>query len=164
VGITDRHRSPARSAAQQEPNAMTPVQKQLVKDSFALVVPVADQAAVRFYERLFEADPSLRPLFAQTDMSRQRQLLVQTLGVAVASLDTLETITPAVQALGRRHAGYGVRDADYETVGAALICTFDDVLGEAFTRDVREAWLAAYRLLSGVMRDAAVEVEIARAA
>jgi hemoglobin-like flavoprotein len=143
--------------------AMTPRQKALVRDSFALVVPVADQAATRFYERLFEADPTLRPLFAHTDMTRQRQVLVQTLAVVVAGLEKLDTIVPAVQALGRRHAGYGVRDADYEVVGAALIRTLDELLGDAFSRDVREAWIAAYHLLSGVMRDAAAELVAAEA-
>ncbi len=136
---------------------MTPIQKQLVRDSFALVAPVADAAAVRFYERLFEADPDLPRLFAGTDMVNQRRMLMQTLAVVVKGLDDLDAILPAAQALGRRHAGYGVKDADYETVGAALIYTLNEMLGEAFDRDVREAWCAAYGLLAGEMRAAAVE-------
>ena len=136
---------------------MTPIQKQLVRDSFALVAPVADAAAIRFYERLFEADPELPRLFAGTDMVNQRRMLMQTLAVVVKSLDDLEAILPAVRALGRRHAGYGVKDADYETVGASLLYTLDEMLGAAFNKDVREAWAAAYGLLASEMRAAAVE-------
>ena len=136
---------------------MTPIQKQLVRDSFALVAPVADAAAIRFYERLFEADPELPRLFAGTDMVNQRRMLMQTLAVVVKSFDDLDAILPAVRALGRRHAGYGVKDADYETVGAALLYTLDEMLGEAFGREVREAWCAAYGLLASEMRAAAVE-------
>jgi hemoglobin-like flavoprotein len=136
---------------------MTPIQKQLVRDSFALVAPVADAAAIRFYTRLFEADPELPRIFAGTDMANQRRMLMQTLAVVVKGLDDLEAILPAVQALGRRHSGYGVKDQDYETVGAALLYTLDEMLGEAFSRDVREAWCAAYSLLAGEMRAAAIE-------
>jgi nitric oxide dioxygenase len=137
---------------------MTPDQKELLRSSFALVAPVADQAATRFYERLFEADPSLRPRFAHTDMAGQRKALMGTLAVVVASLDRLDTLVPAVEALGRRHAGYGVADEDYATVGAALLATLEDLLGAAFTPATREAWGAAYGLLSGIMREAAAGV------
>ena len=138
---------------------LTPYQKDNIRESFALAAPNADQVAVHFYALLFANDPSLRPLFAHTDMAGQRKALMQTLAVVVASLDKLDTLVPAVQALGRRHAGYGVRDEDYETVGATLLQTFEDLLGDAFTRDVREAWTAAYGLLAGIMRDAAATAE-----
>ena len=87
---------------------MTPRQQNLIKESFGMVAPIADQAAIIFYDRLFELDPSLRPLFAHTDMAAQRKNLMQTLTVVVKSIDKLDTIVPAVQALGARHAGYGV--------------------------------------------------------
>ena len=138
---------------------LTPYQKDCIRESFALAAPNADQVAFHFYARLFGNDPSLRKLFAHTDMAGQRKALMQTLAVVVASLDKLDTLVPAVEALGRRHAGYGVRDEDYETVGATLLQTFEDLLGDAFTRDVREAWTAAYGLLAGIMRDAAAAAE-----
>ena len=89
---------------------MTPRQQNLIKESFGMVAPIADQAAIIFYDRLFELDPSLRPLFAHTDMAAQRKNLMQTLTVVVKSIDKLDTIVPAVEALGaparrlRRHA------------------------------------------------------------
>jgi nitric oxide dioxygenase len=130
---------------------MTPRQQQLIQASFAQVAPIADQAAMIFYDRLFELDPSIRPMFAHTDMPAQRRNLMQTLTVVVKSIDKLETIVPAVEALGRRHAGYGVQPSHFATVGAALLDTLAVGLGEGFTPEVRDAWATAYGILADVM-------------
>ncbi|HET9520442.1 MAG TPA: globin family protein [Candidatus Limnocylindrales bacterium] len=130
---------------------MTPRQQQLIQTSFGQVAPIADQAAIIFYDRLFELDPSIRPMFAHTDMPAQRRNLMQTLTVVVKSIDRLETIVPAVEALGRRHAGYGVQPSHFATVGAALLDTLSVGLGESFTPEVRDAWATAYGILADVM-------------
>ena len=137
---------------------VTPRQQTLIRESWAQVGPIADAAATIFYDRLFDLDPSLRKLFSRTDMAGQRRNLVQTLGVVVASIDRLESIIPAVEALGRRHAGYGVEAAHFDTVGEALLDTLAVGLGESFTPDVREAWATAYGVLAGVMQSAAAEI------
>ena len=133
---------------------MTPRQIQLVRESFGAVEPIADVAATIFYRRLFDLDPDLRALFP-SDLTNQRKNLMQTLTVVVRGLDRLETIVPAVESLGRRHATYRVRPDDYETVGAALLDTLEEGLGAAFTGEVRAAWAAAYGLLASVMVGAA---------
>jgi hemoglobin-like flavoprotein len=143
---------------------MTPNQIDLIRTSWAKVEPIADAAAGLFYARLFELDPSVRPLFAHTDIAKQGKILMQTLTVVVRGLYRLETIVPAVQALGRRHAGYGVRPQDYDTVAAALLWTLEQGLGEAFDDVTREAWVTAYTMLASVMMAAAEEVEQAPAA
>ena len=133
---------------------MTPENQTLVRDSFAKVVPIAPQAAALFYERLFVLDPSLKPLF-KDDMAEQGRKLMTMIGTAVANLGKLETIVPVVQNLGRRHAGYGVRPAHYETGAAALLWPLGAGLGDAFTPPVEAAWTEAYTILAGVMKDAA---------
>ena len=137
---------------------MTPRQQTLIRESWAQVAPIADAAATIFYDRLFELDPSLRRLFSRTDMAGQRRNLIQTLAVVVASIDRLESIVPAVEALGRRHAGYGVEAAHFETVGQALLDSLAVGLGEDFTAEVRDAWATAYGILAGVMQSAAAEI------
>jgi hemoglobin-like flavoprotein len=134
---------------------MTPAEKVLVQQTFAKVVPIADQAAALFYGRLFEMDPSLRPLF-KTDLVEQGKKLMQMIGFAVKGLDTLDQLVPAVQNLGRRHAGYGVTDVHYETVGGALLWTLEKGLGPAFTPDVKAAWVTVYTLLATTMKAGAV--------
>lgn len=135
---------------------MTPEQIKLVQASFALVLPIADTAAALFYGRLFELDPSLKPLF-RGDMSEQGRKLMTMIRVVVNGLDRLDQIVPAVQELGRRHARYGIRDEHYDTVGAALLATLHQGLGDVFTPAVAAAWAAAYTLLADTMKAAAAE-------
>ena len=104
-------------------------QKKLIQDTWKQVVPIADQAAAIFYQRLFEIDPSTRPLFNTTDMVQQRKKLIQILSVAVSSLDNLGALGKTVEDLGQRHAGYGVKDAHYDSVGVALLWTLEQGLG-----------------------------------
>ena len=133
---------------------MTPVQKELVQSTWKQVVPIADTAAQLFYGRLFEIDPSTRPLFRSTDMVKQRQMLMHVIGVAVAGLDRLGSLVCTVEELGRRHAGYGVQEAHYDSVGAALLWTLEKGLGDAWNPDVAAAWTEVYGILSGIMRRA----------
>jgi hemoglobin-like flavoprotein len=135
---------------------MTPEHIALVQRTFADVLPMADAAAALFYERLFTLDPTLRSLF-HSDMHEQGRKLMAVLQLAVAGLSRLEELVPIVQALGRRHHGYGVRDAHYATVGAALLWTLQEGLGERFTPEVQAAWTSAYTLLADSMRAAAEE-------
>ncbi len=116
---------------------------------------MADDVAATFYDRLFELDPSLRRLFGYADMPRLRAKLMQTLAVAVRCIDRIDVILPEVEALGRRHGGYGVRAEQYATVGSALIWALEHHLGDAMTDDDRHAWAAAYRRVSSVMIEAA---------
>ena len=98
---------------------MTPAQIELVQDSFRKVLPIKDTAGELFYNQLFTLDPELRPLFPE-DLKPQIQKLMSMIATAVGGLTKLETIVPAVQELGRRHVGYGVKDKDYDTVGDRL--------------------------------------------
>jgi hemoglobin-like flavoprotein len=136
---------------------MLSTQKKLIQDTWAQVVPIADRAATLFYQRLFEIDPSTRPLFQVTDMAQQRKKLLQVLSVAVSSLDNLGALRKTVEDLGRRHAGYGVKDAHYDSVGVALLWTLKQGLGSAWTPEAAAAWKDVYGLLSGIMRQAQQE-------
>jgi hemoglobin-like flavoprotein len=147
-----------RSPLKKETRSMTPHQIDLVQSSFAKVTPIADTAAVIFYDRLFEIAPEVRPLF-HGDMAEQRRKLMTTLGVVVNGLKNLDAVLPAARALAVRHVGYGVKASYYTPVGEALIFALDRGLGPDFTDEVRNAWLAAYGALSSVMIAAAYEKE-----
>jgi len=136
---------------------MTPEQIKLVQDSWAKVVPISETAAELFYGKLFELDPSLKPMF-KGDMKEQGRKLMAILNTAVNALTKLETIVPAVQDMGRRHVGYGVKDEHYDTVGEALIWTLDAGLKDDFTEDTKTAWIGVYTLVATTMKDAAAEV------
>lgn len=133
---------------------MTPQQIERIRQSFALVAPIADIAATLFYRRLFELDPSLRPMFPPS-LDEQGRKLMQMIGAAVGQLDRPKVLVPVLENLGRRHVGYGVEDRHYDTVGAALLWTLEQGLGPAFTEEVRAAWVALYTLVATTMKNAA---------
>jgi nitric oxide dioxygenase len=133
---------------------MTPNQIKLVQSSFAQVAPIAATAADLFYGRLFEIAPQVRAMFPE-DLREQKKKLMAMLGTVVAGLNNIDTLMPAVQALGRRHGGYGVTARHYASVGSALLWTLEKGLGEAFTPEVKDAWATAYIVLSTTMMNAA---------
>lgn len=136
---------------------MTSQQKQLVRESFRNVREVAGPVALLFYGRLFELDPSLRPLFHQ-DIRLQGRKLMDMLTTVVDSLDHLEDLGPTLRALGQRHVGYGVRLEHYDTLKSALIWALSQALQPDFYPDVRAAWTAVIDAINTVMKEGASEV------
>lgn len=129
---------------------MTPDQVKTIQHSFAKVAPISEQAAALFYGRLFEIDPSVRPLF-RGDIKEQGRKLMATLAVVVNGLTDLDAILPAASALAKCHVAYGVKPAHYAPVGAALLWTLERGLGPQWTPDLAAAWSAAYGVLSDFM-------------
>jgi hemoglobin-like flavoprotein len=132
---------------------MTSRQIALVQGSWKDVLAVAETAAQLFYLRLFALDESLRPMF-KGELREQGRKLIAMMSVAVHGLARIETLVPVIEALGRRHAGYGVKDEHYATVAAALLWALEQGLGPRFTPDVKDAWTAAYGLLAATMQGA----------
>lgn len=125
----------------------------LVREGFNRIAPDAERIGLAFYHRLFQADPSLWMLF-RGDMRTQVDHLMTALAMVVRSLDDLTPILDRIQALGARHAGYGVEEQHFATVGVALLTTLDVELGSAFTAQARTAWAEAFDLLAGAMKAA----------
>ena len=134
---------------------IAPEQVELVRTTWTYVAPMAEQAATLFYNRLFELDPAIKPMFAPSNLKVEKRKLMQTIGIAVKHLHRLEEIVPAVRDLGKRHAGYGVQERHYDTVGEALLWALEEGLGELFTHEVKSAWAVTYAILADTMKDAA---------
>lgn len=127
---------------------------QLVQNSWQKVIAIGPQAAALFYQNLFEADPGLKPLF-KGDLQAQGKKLIEMITIAVNKLTDLDALVPVLQNLGKRHGGYGVQDAHYDTVADALLKTLGQGLGNEFTRDVKAAWINVYQVMADVMKAAA---------
>ncbi len=130
----------------------------MVQEDWRLVVPIGPTAATLFYDRLFEIDPKLRPLF-KPDLSEQKNKLLQMLAAAIGGLDDLAALVPVVQALGVRHKGYGVKSEHYATVGSALLWTLKQGLGETFDASHESAWAKVYGVLADTMQAASAAAE-----
>lgn len=129
-------------------------QIELVEQAWSALEPQAETVGLAFYDRLFALDPGLRRLFRQGRRVQARQLM-QMLGAAVGLLRRPEHLEPILRQLGRRHAGYGVRDEHYAPVGQALLGTLEAGLGDAFTRQQRDAWTSLYSSVAAAMKAAA---------
>jgi nitric oxide dioxygenase len=134
----------------QQEEDMTPDQVKLVQQSFSKVAPISDQAAILFYDRLFEVAPQVKSMFP-TDLTEQRKKLMATLAVVVGGLSDLPSILPAASALAKRHVSYGAKPEHYPVVGSALLWTLEKGLGDGWTPEVATAWTTAYGTLSGFM-------------
>ena len=140
---------------------MTPRQIEIVKLSFAKIMPFKDQAAELFYCRLFELDPSLRLMF-RPDLTEQKQKLMVALALVVTNLEKMDSLLPSIRVLGQRHKGYGVRNRHYDVVGQALLWTLEIGMGASWTNELAEAWKNAYGRVANAMiegADSAAEPE-----
>lgn len=143
---------------------LTDRQVTLVEDSFRAVTPRADALTTRFYERLFEIDPSARALFEGTFMSLQRRKLMAALGAVVSGLRFVTEIRPMLESLGARHVEYGVAEGQYEAVRTALMAALGDTLGKRFDAETEAAWRAAYDVAAAGMKAGAAGAERTAAA
>jgi hemoglobin-like flavoprotein len=139
-----------RGSAEREEQQMTPDQVKLVQLSFSKVAPISEQAAMLFYDRLFEIAPQVKSMFP-ADMTEQRKKLMAMLAAVVNGLNNLESILPAASALATRHVSYGAKAEHYPVVGAALLWKLEKGLGGGWTPEVADAWTTAYGTLSGYM-------------
>ena len=133
---------------------MTPEQIILVRSSFERLGPGLPAMATRFYQELFARDPALRSLFT-TPLAEQEVKFAQKLTEIVHAMPRLNELLAHTRALGARHAGYGVRAADYQTLGHALLAALAAVLGDGFDASTREAWALAYNLVAETMLEGA---------
>src|SRR5262245_51212061 len=136
------------------PGIMTDEEKRLVRSTFAEAERIPEIVGLSFYQHLFSIDPTLRSMFKH-DIQEQSKLLLATLKLAVDALDQPGEAVPALQALGRRHLQYGVKDEHYDTVGVALLWTLEHALGDDFPPTARQAWTRVYWWVATIMRQAA---------
>ena len=133
---------------------------ELVRQSFATVAPHGDRLVELFYRNLFDDYPALECLFVNADTSDQKKMLLASLEFAVGNLSRPDVLVPALERLGRRHAGYGAEEMYYPAVEATLLKTLAEVAGDNWTDEMNEAWAQALTKISRHMLDgAAVEVD-----
>ena len=135
-----------------------------LETSFDLVAPRGDELMDEFYTRLFEAAPAVMPLFANTDLQRQKTMLLGTLVLLRKSLRDLGAIVPKLRELGARHVAYGARPEHYPVVGNALIAAMAAVAGSAWRSEYERAWGEAFAVVAGAMLEGAAAATLEEAA
>lgn len=127
------------------------LQIELLESSFQAIAPHGEAFVAAFYERLFTNFPQTRAFFAATDMKEQKKKLLGALALVIQNIRKPEVLASALKGLGQRHATYGVRPEHYPVVGAVLLDTFADFLGEDWTLNYYNAWAEAYEAICTIM-------------
>jgi methyl-accepting chemotaxis protein len=135
-----------------------------LETSFDLVAPRGDELMDVFYARLFAAAPAVKPLFAGTDLKKQKTMLLGTLVLLRKSLRDLDPIVPKLRELGARHVAYGARPEHYPVVGEVLIASMAEIAGEAWRPAYERAWGEAFGIVAGAMIEGAESVDLEAAA
>lgn len=110
-----------------------------------------------FYKTMFEAHPELLNVFNHANQAKGRQqtALANTVYAAAVHIDNLEAILPAVVQIAHKHVSLGIKPEHYPIVGEYLLKAIKEVLGDAASDEILNAWKEAY----GVIADAFIGVE-----
>ena len=131
------------------------LQIELLETSFQAIAPHGEAFVTAFYEQLFTRFPQTRAFFASTDMKEQRKKLLGALVLVIQNLRKPEVLTRSLKGLGERHVHYGVLPEHYPIVGAVLLETFADFLGDDWTPEYHDAWAQAYDVVCSIMLEGA---------
>jgi len=123
----------------------------VLEQSFRRVAPQGERLVARFYERLFEAYPAVKPLFRHTAMAEQRKKLLAAIGLVMQNLRHPQRLEPVLTKLGARHAGYGAQPAHYDAVAQTLLAVLEEFAGPAWTPVVKRAWSEALSSVKTIM-------------
>jgi hemoglobin-like flavoprotein len=135
-----------------------------LETSFDLIAPRGDELMDAFYARLFDTAPGVKPLFANTDLKKQKSMLLAALVLLRKSLRDLDAVVPKLRELGARHVAYGAEPEHYPVVGEVLLASMAEVAGPAWTPEFERAWTTAFGVVSGAMLEGAAEAKLQVAA
>ncbi|MEF2246008.1 NO-inducible flavohemoprotein [Paenibacillus sp. IITD108] len=129
----------------------------IIKSTVPVLEVHGNAITTRFYQLLFENHPELLNIFnhANQKQGRQQTALANAVYAAAKNIDQLETIIPVVKQIGHKHRSLGIKAEHYPIVGKHLLMAIKDVLGDAATDEIINAWAEAY----GVIADAFISVE-----
>ncbi len=105
-----------------------------------------------FYQNMFDQNPEVAPLFdmAKQQSGEQPKALALTILAAAQNVDNLDSIMPVVERIAMKHCDCGVKEEHYPIVGKHLLAAIKEVLGEAATDEMIEAWAKTYEVIATV--------------
>ncbi len=130
---------------------MTNYQISLIKTTWQTAAANKELVGELFYGCFFEIAPEVKPMFSRTAIPEQSKKLLAVLSYVISKLEALDEITDEVSKLAQRHVKYGVKEEHYVPVGVALLWTLEQVLGDAWNEETKQAWLTCYKTLSSAM-------------
>ena len=122
----------------------------IVKATAPAVATNAESITARMYEILFSDYPETKVLF-ENAAPDQHKKLAAAVGAYAANIDNLDVLAKAVEKMATTHVATKVKPEHYPMVGLSILGAIKDVLGEAATEDVLNAWKEAYFFLADIL-------------
>ena len=127
------------------------LEAEILRSSFDLIAPQAEEVMSRFYDELFSRYPAVVPMFKNTTKAKQMKMLLASLKLVIANLDNPDKLVPALQEMGKRHKGYGAVPEHFTAVAETLLDVMKEFAGKAWTKQVHNAWSDALNLVAETM-------------
>jgi nitric oxide dioxygenase len=136
-----------------QPAELSPKTIAVVKSTAPVLEQNGELLTRHFYERMFRENPEVKALFNATHQFKgtQQRALAGAICAFAANVDNLEVLGAAVEGIAQKHAGLRILPEHYPIVGENLLASIKEVLGEAATPDIIDAWAEAYGFLAGIL-------------
>ncbi|MGC8230283.1 NO-inducible flavohemoprotein [Pseudobacillus badius] len=127
----------------------------IVKSTAPVLEVKGKDITTHFYRAMFADHPELLNIFnhANQEKGRQQTALANTVYAAAKYIDQLEVLVPAVKQIAHKHRSLAVKPEHYPIVGEYLLKAIKEVLGDAATDDIINAWAEAYGVIAQVFID-----------
>lgn len=129
---------------------LSPKTIDIIKATAAPVSQHAEEITSRMYAILFEKYPETELLFKDADADQHKKLAAA-IGAYAANIDNLAVLDKAVEKIAKAHVDSKIMPEHYPMVGVSLLEAVKDVLGDAATDEVIEAWKEAYFFLGDLL-------------
>lgn len=125
----------------------------IVKSTAPVLAEHGETLTKHFYKRMFSHNPEVAPFFnpAHQTAGKQQRALAGAITAYAANIDNLEVLGGAVELIAQKHASLMIKPEHYPIVGENLLASIREVLGEAATDEVINAWAAAYGFLADIL-------------
>ncbi|HAM75827.1 MAG TPA: NO-inducible flavohemoprotein, partial [Alcanivorax sp.] len=131
---------------------LTADQLAVIKATVPVLQEHGETLTRHFYQRMFEHNPEVRPYFnpAHQRSGSQQRALAGAICAYAQHVDNPAALTDAVELIAQKHVSLGIRPEHYPIVGENLLASIKEVLGDAATDDIIDAWAAAYGALADI--------------
>lgn len=128
---------------------------EIVKSTVPVLKEHGMEITTTFYKTMFKNNPEVKSMFNMNkqESGEQPKALAMTILAAAQNIDNLEILLPAVKKIGQIHVNTNVKPEHYPIVGKNLLLAIKEVLGDAATDEVLQAWSEAYEVISQVFID-----------
>ncbi len=125
----------------------------IVKSTAPVLQEHGETLTRHFYKRMFTHNPEVAPFFnpANQAAGNQQRALAGAIAAYAANIDNLEVLGGAVELIAQKHASLMIKPEHYPIVGENLLASIKEVLGDAATDDIINAWAEAYGFLANIL-------------